>query len=104
MADDEQIDRLHRLVADLRRLQDGYVPTDADLAGTPILEAWAWVEDRGHLCVMGIVAGHPIIPTGHRCVTSAVMAAADDDRWVRTVSRFYRLGRPLASHMGGLDG
>jgi hypothetical protein len=106
MADNqnEQIDRLHRLVQDLRRLQDGFVPTDADLAGVPLLEAWSWVLDRGHLCAMGIVSQHPFIEDGHRCVTSAVMVVAENDAWVRTVNRFYRLGRPMASHVGGLDG
>lgn len=106
MADNStrDIERLHRLVADLRRLQDGDAPSDTDLAGVPVLEAWSWVLDRGRLCAMGIVSRHPIIEDGHRCVTSAVMVAAENDAWVRTVNRFYRLGRPLASHVGGLDG
>lgn len=100
----DQYDRLKHMIADLVRLQDGYVPTDADLAGAPVLEGWMWVEVRGHPCLAGVVMGHPKIVDGHRCVTSTVMAIANDERWVRTVSRFYRLGRPLSSHVGGLNG
>lgn len=104
MADDEQTDRIQRAIDDLRRIQAGYVPTDAELARAPVLEAWAFAVGDGYLSVAGVVTGHPKILDGHPCVTSPVVAIADDDRWMRTVSRFYKLGRPLASLVGGLDG
>ena len=104
MADHVQTDRIQWALDDLRRIQAGYVPTDAELSRAPTLEAWASAVGDGYLSVAGVVTGHPKILDGHPCVTSPVVAVADDDRWVRTLSRLYKLGRPLASLVGGLDG
>lgn len=86
-------DRTQRALIDLRRLQEGYRPSDEELANGPLLNSWCRLGDH----LVGVVVGHPVVADGHRCITSPVLALAADGTWARTVSRYYRLGRPMGS-------
>ncbi len=94
--------RLELARADLERIRTGWRPSPDDLRTAPILDQWilhrldsplAWFE--------GIVSGHPAIADGHHATTSAAVALDLSLTWVRTVSRFYRLGRRLGPDLSG---
>lgn len=86
------------VVAGLReaaRIAAGYVPSEADLAGAPLLSHWVIeLQDHDLIRLVGVVSGHPSVPDGW-CTTSIVLAANEDAGWARTVSRYYRLGPKL---------
>ena len=44
-------------------------------------------------CLLGDIQGHPLL-RGPRIETSELWAFAPELGWARTMSRFYRLGRP----------
>lgn len=74
------------------RIENGYVPTKADLTDAPILSDWMIEPLRGGLYrLVGTVSDHPSIRDGW-CTTSPVLAIDPLGAWVRTVSRYYRLG------------
>ncbi len=92
----EDAAKLERLAADLRRIADGTAPTAADLEAAPVIEGWT----RSMLilpCLVGRVTGHPEIGSGRVTRTSDVWHSDPLGGWVRTLSRFYRLGRPAAT-------
>ncbi|SKA31679.1 DUF6634 family protein [Consotaella salsifontis] len=89
----DELDLLHRLVADLERIQNGDRPTRGDLADAPILDNWS-LAMRLQPCLVGQVHGHPSIARGHRSVTSQLHLFAPHHGYARTLSRFYRLGEP----------
>ena len=88
------------LAAGLRaalRIQEGELPTDADLAAAPRLEGWAIEEVEANLYrLVGVVTGHPTVADGW-CTTSVLLVIDENRKWARTVSRLYRLGRPLGA-------
>lgn len=87
-----QIDRLQRLTVDLMLLADGHLPVSED---APILDNWIHTS-RFTTCLAGEVTGHPLLPgSGRHIVTSDVWVIAEELGCVRTLSRWYRLGRPL---------
>jgi hypothetical protein len=92
-----QRDRFRRAQDTVDRLASGWSPDDALLCDAPLLDHWGFFfRTPAALTFFGIVTGHPHIADGRRCYTSPVIAY--DGRlgiWVRTVSRWYRLGRPL---------
>lgn len=61
----------------------------------PFLDRWR-ARIRPVRCIEGYVEGHPGFIDGHRIVTSEVFAHFQDDgeHFVRTSSRWYRLGVP----------
>lgn len=74
------------------RIKSGFVPGSAELAGAPLLSHWVVEPVPGGLGrLVGLVSGHPLLPDGW-CTTSPVLAADEDAGWVRTASRYYRLG------------
>jgi hypothetical protein len=84
--------KLRRLAADLEFLQQSDVAEIA-LRQAPLIDQWVAVVTPVGLRLMGAVSGHPRL--GDRQVmTSPLWAAASDGSWVRTTSRFYRLGEP----------
>ncbi|MBW7851697.1 MAG: hypothetical protein H3C38_14485 [Rhodospirillales bacterium] len=87
-----EIDRLQSLLDDLRALARGSLPAAERLAAAPVLHDYR-LATRAVACLIGKVENHP------RCrgpvVTSDLWVAAPDRGFVRTLSRFYRLGRPL---------
>ncbi len=90
----EEISRLKKLLADLERLEAGTIPPPA-LMAAPFLDQWIH-SSRKVPCLEGVVEGHPSLPDGHQIVTSEVYAhlRADDEHFVRTLNRWYRLGTP----------
>lgn len=90
-------ERLRDLGDGLHAIRDGIEPTDRDLGDAPRLEDWRAVTKRVHV-LTGRVSGHPTIPDGRRIATSEIYAS--DEGWARTLSRFYRLGRPAGADAG----
>jgi len=87
-----EIDRLQRLTADLMLLADGYLAVGDN---APILDNWIQAT-RPAICFAGEVSGHPLLPGKERqIITSDVWVIAEEMSCVRTLSRWYRLGRPF---------
>jgi hypothetical protein len=89
-----EINRLQRLSSDLMMLEEGVVPVNGE---APILDNWIWTS-RNVACLAGEVTGHPLLPGKRRqIITSDVWVMAEDLSCARTLSRWYRLGRPYGS-------
>lgn len=74
----------------------GYVP-DEELDTAPTLSSWRIIDHtkRGQgLRLIGICRDHPVL-LGKRRVTTSHIVAIDLDhfKWVRTLSRYYKLNR-----------
>ncbi|HWV21799.1 MAG TPA: DUF6634 family protein [Devosia sp.] len=77
------------------RIQQGELPTEADLAAAPHLDGWAIEEITPGLSrLIGVVSGHPKIADGW-CTTSVLLVLDRHRKFARTASRLYRLGKPL---------
>lgn len=71
-------------------------PSPEDLQEAPLLDGWiAVAEITGNLCLLGKVEGHPSIGSG-TISTSPLMKIDPEAGYARTVSRWYRLGRPMS--------
>ena len=90
---DVDIALLERLISDLRAIRSGMQPTPKTLAEAPLLSGWE-IRRRAALCLTGIMTGHPIIGEHRQGVTSEVWFIDPRFRFIRTLSRFYRLGLP----------
>jgi hypothetical protein len=83
--------KLRHLAADLDGLRRA--PFVSALLETPHIDEWTAMLSPMGVRLIGRVTGHPLL--GDRPgVTSPLWAADPEDRWVRTTSRFYRLGTP----------
>lgn len=86
----------------LDRIRRGEEPTAEMLADAPVLELWGVTRygDDAEVVIrlVGVVHGHPSIQDGP-CTTSPVLYLPESQEWVRTVSRYYRLGKPLHAAM-----
>lgn len=83
--------RLRALADDCDLLCRGCGVSLLVLDAAPRLDSWAPVPTPIGIQLMGRVSGHPRL--GDRtAITSPVWIADRHDRWVRTLSRFYRLG------------
>jgi len=100
MSDDP---RLRSLMEDVARLAAGWRPDEADLSTAPFLDDWYFSLYPGSddLCLCGRVRGHPRLVDG-LITTSPLVAISVENGWVRTCSRFYRLGRPDRSGDAGV--
>ena len=88
------IDRLAGASHFLSELLAGRGPTQDALEAAPFLQAWM----NGAIpapVYMGRVSGHPAILNGAVAVTSPIIVSAEEQRWIRTLSRLYRLGDPI---------
>ncbi|SDO49601.1 DUF6634 family protein [Afipia sp. GAS231] len=92
--------RLCRLADDLEKIRDGGAPTDVELARAPLIQDWQVVLTPLGLRMAGLVSNHPRLGT-RPALISQIWAADPDGRWVRTLSRFYRLGRSVEADMAG---
>ncbi|MFC3838177.1 DUF6634 family protein [Paracoccus rhizosphaerae] len=75
-------------------------PTPEDVAEAPLANLWAvLVMDEDDLPVLwGQVSGHPLL--GDRQILTSVLVGLNRDAgWARTISRWYRLGRPFPREM-----
>jgi hypothetical protein len=89
-----EMERLATLVADMGRIHRG-VPPEA-MAGddAPILDRWILAR-RAVPCLAGLSTGHPRLVGENRLIgTSDLWLLSEDHGWARTLSRWYRLGRP----------
>jgi hypothetical protein len=87
----DHADRLRRLADDCERLAfDQQVPPRI-LQQAPLLKQWKPVLTPEGLKLIGYVMGHPVHGAS-RVMTTPVWWADRDGKWVRTLSRFYRLG------------
>ncbi|UPT92438.1 hypothetical protein HAP41_0000049225 (plasmid) [Bradyrhizobium barranii subsp. apii] len=83
--------KLRVLADDLDRIRAGGAPTKAELAKAPLIVDWRLVLTQIGLRLLGFVAGHPRLGNIN-AMTSQLWAAGPDGTWIRTLSRFYRLG------------
>jgi len=90
----ELVQKITAAAADLRRLEEGWMPSGADLHHAVILEDWIIAGDpvTGQTVFCGRSIGHPIL--GDRLITTSPLIWISEDRTIaRTLSRWYRLGR-----------
>jgi hypothetical protein len=85
--------RLRSLAVDMERIRNGSSPTAAELERAPTLDRWRAMVTPVGVRLTGRVRGHPRLGDTTALI-SPLWAADDEDRWVRTLSRFYRLGKP----------
>lgn len=96
---DYQLARLIALADDMKRIRAG-VPPELLAVDPPILERWV-LASRPVPCLAGLSFGHPVLQGEARPIfTSDLCLIADDHSWARTLSRWYRLGRPADSPLG----
>ncbi|MCW2282582.1 hypothetical protein M2323_000343 [Rhodoblastus acidophilus] len=79
------------LTEDLEKIVAGLGPTAAELASAPIIDNWSFVP-RPEMALAGLISGHPLLGTKHG-ITSEIFALDETRSWVRTWTRWYRLGR-----------
>jgi len=85
--------RLRALADDCGRLELEPTVSPILLQKAPLLENWVPAVTPGGVQLIGYASGHPV--HGDRFVmTTALWFADPDGSWVRTLSRFYRLGPP----------
>lgn len=94
-----EIARLQSLVTDLKHIGRGGLPTAEQLAVAPFLDPWC-LGTCTLPCLIGGNQGHPILK-GRVIRTSDIWVLAPELRWARTLSRLYRLGRPMRLGDGG---
>lgn len=93
-----EIESLEALAHDLRRMLRGGAPTPDEIEAAPLISAWIAV-DREVPALVGKVGDHPVLP-GPRTVTTSELAVWGVGKgWVRTSSRFYKLGEAFGSNV-----
>jgi hypothetical protein len=85
--------RLRTLADDCDRLALRSQAPASLLHDAPLLEHWLPVLSPEGVQLAGLVTAHPIHHDGF-VMTSPLWFADPHDTWVRTLSRFYRLGSP----------
>ncbi|MGY4466972.1 hypothetical protein ACVWWK_002654 [Bradyrhizobium sp. LB9.1b] len=84
-------DRLRKLADDCDRLRHGQDIPVGSLTNAPLLQDWIPVLTAEGVKLAGYVTGHPL--QGNRLVMTTPLWWADPSgHWVRSISRFYRLG------------
>jgi hypothetical protein len=86
--------KLRDLAADLERIRSSEGPTEAELAKAPLIVGWHCALTPVGLRLIGFVAGHPLLGNTV-AMTSQIWAADAKGTWIRTLSRFYKLGVPF---------
>ncbi|MCA0058051.1 DUF6634 family protein [Mesorhizobium sp. B261B1A] len=96
-----QVDRLLALAADLERVRRGAPPEVMADEEAPILDRWILAQ-RVVASLAGLSTGHPqLVGQGRLINTSDLWLLSEDRTWARTLSRWYKLGRP--AEQAGLD-
>ena len=91
--------RLSALLADMAALRSGASPEDLSDGEPPVLDRWV-LGQRPIPCLVGLSSGHPrLLGTGRPIATSDLWLMSAGNSWARSLSRWYRLGRP-AGHTG----
>lgn len=95
------MERIMALAADMDRIHRGLPPEAMAGDEVPILDRWVLTK-RMVPCLAGLSTGHPQLPGENRLIgTSDLWMLSVDGNWARTLSRWYRLGRPAGQP--GLD-
>ena len=96
-----EVARIKRLATDMERILEGALPETLVSEEPPVLDRWL----LGNVltpALVGLSTGHPALPGTNRPIaTSQVLLMSADMSWARTLSRWYRLGRP--AERSGLD-
>ncbi|WP_158282814.1 DUF6634 family protein [Aminobacter sp. AP02] len=93
---EREVDRLSSLAADMERIRDGTDPGQL-AAEAPILDYWM-IATRPVSHLVGLATGHPVLTGTDRLITTSdLVMVSHDQSWARTLSRWYRLGRPNGS-------
>ena len=85
--------RLRALADDCNRLALGHPVPLAILQKAPLLEDWIPAVTPEGVRLIGRATGHPI-QGNRRVMTTPLWFADPEGAWIRTLSRFYRLGPP----------
>jgi hypothetical protein len=88
----DDIARLENLTADLKKVADGKLPPIRVLDESPMLHNWR-LSSIPVPRLEGECRNHPLL-NGPIIRTSDIWIMAPDLGWARTLSRFYRLGKP----------
>lgn len=89
--------RWEAALAALDQLTAGAMPDRHELAAAPRLDGWRrTLVPAIEPALVGRVADHPRLRGPRQVVTSRLLAIDADGGWARTLSRYYRLGRPSA--------
>ena len=89
-----ELERLSALAADMEACGNGVPPETLIDGPAPVLDGWI-IAQRPIACLAGLSSGHPRLPGANRAiVTSDLWLLSSDRSWARTLSRWYRLGRP----------
>ena len=78
---------------DLKRIGEGWTPSDEELRAAPLLDRWGLGVIEPVIAARGFVTGHPLVEDGSKIEIGPVLVFQEDATWIRTLSRFYRLGR-----------
>lgn len=89
----QSIENLSKVAEDLREILEGSRPTRVELLAAPILRDYGFIAHPVPVA-LGHCIGHPVLRDGH-VTTSQVYMIDPELRWIRTLSRFYRLEAPL---------
>jgi hypothetical protein len=89
-----EMERMAALVADMESIHRGVPPQVMAGDDAPILDRWV-LAMRTVPCLAGLSTGHPELVGENRLIgTSDLWLLSKDHAWARTLSRWYRLGRP----------
>ena len=90
-------ERLHKLADDCAILAQYGTAPRSQLRTAPLLDRYLPVITSQGVRLIGHVSDHPVL--GSRQVITSQLWFADPDRqWLRTLSRYYRLGAPASSN------
>lgn len=89
---DKEIELLENLVRDLKQLRRGIFPGRRTLVAAPLIDNWR-VVTRPMPCLTGEFSEHPILGNAPTGITSEVWVISPKLGFVRTLSRYYRLGK-----------
>lgn len=89
----ELVHRLRALADDAARLRHSRSISPVLLSAAPLIEDFVNAQTPLGLQLIGHVSGHPRLGD-QMAATSPLWFADPDGTWVRTLSRFYRLGSP----------
>lgn len=88
-----EIGRLRALINDIESLLQGNPPHPSDLAKAPLLEQWTVISPKA-VALAGWAINHPEANSSPaEWQTSSLVVENQEDGWVRTQTRFYRLGQ-----------
>jgi hypothetical protein len=85
--------RLRALADDCDRLERSRTVSPLLLRSAPLLKDWMPAMTPAGLHLIGNASGHPV-HGNRRVMTTQLWFADPDGNWIRTLSRFYRLGPP----------